>query len=133
MFPCLISVLKISQKIALLPSSCESMMSSTLLDFPGPDTLPAQKTNTNFPQNTCLTAAVVFRNPTIAVDLWSANLDGIALKCETKYCKLIQILLLLVRHIHITLRQTHTHYITSDTYTLHYVRHIHITLRQKQI
>jgi len=51
-----------------------------------------------------LTAAVVFRNPTIAVDLWTAELGGIALKCKIKYCKLIQILLLLVRCIHITLR-----------------------------
>jgi hypothetical protein len=44
------SLKKISQKMALLPSSCESVKSSTLLDFPGPGSLPAQKTNKNFPQ-----------------------------------------------------------------------------------
>jgi hypothetical protein len=36
---------KISQKVSLLPSSCESVKSSTLLDSPGPGSLPAQKTN----------------------------------------------------------------------------------------
>ena len=51
-----------------------------------------------------LTAAVVFRNLTNAVDLWADELGGIALKYKIKDCKPIQILLLLV------------------TYILHYVR-----------
>jgi hypothetical protein len=50
-------------------------------------------------QQASWTAAVVFRNQTTAVDLWAAELGGIALKYKIKDCKTIQILLLLVSFI----------------------------------
>lgn len=65
------------------------------------------------------TAAVIFRTLTTAVDLWAAELGGIALKCKIKDCKLIQILLLLVRY--------NLHYVRSKSnltfYRRTYIKH----------